>query len=84
MYKHAQRIRRHGDEPMTMAQQLEDIGLRKGIEQGKRAGEREARLKIARAMLENRLDERTVIALTGIAEEEFPLLHHAASRRSVT
>ncbi|KNC06490.1 hypothetical protein AC791_18070 [Klebsiella sp. RIT-PI-d] len=68
---------------MTMAEHLDDIGLRKGIEQGKRAGEREARLKIARAMLENGFDEQTVIALTGIAEEEFSLLRHAAARRSI-
>ena len=72
MSKHAQRIPRHSDEPMTMAEPLDDIGLRKGIEQGKQAGEREARLKIARTMRENGLDEQTVIALTGIAEEALP------------
>ncbi|MDU2938187.1 MAG: Rpn family recombination-promoting nuclease/putative transposase [Enterobacteriaceae bacterium] len=78
--KLAQRVPRHGDELMTMAEQLENIGLMKGIEkgirQGKQAGEREATLKIARAMLENGLEEQAIVKMTGIAIEELRQLQH--------
>lgn len=74
--KLAQRVPRHGDELMTMAEQLENIGLMKGIEKGKQAGEREATLKIARAMLENGLEEQAIVKMTGIAIEELRQLQH--------
>lgn len=74
--KLAQRVPRHGDELMTMAEQLENIGLMKGIEKGKQAGEREATLKIARAMLENGLEDQAIVKMTGIAIEELRQLHH--------
>lgn len=82
--KLAQRVPRHGDELMTMAEQLENIGLLKGLEkglekgirQGKQAGEREATLKIARAMLENGLEEQAIVKMTGIAIEELRQFHH--------
>lgn len=78
--KLAQRVPRHGDELMTMAEQLENIGLMKGIEkgirQGKQAGEREATLKIARAMLENGLEDQAIVKMTGIAIEELRQLQH--------
>lgn len=74
--KLAQRVPRHGDELMTMAEQLENIGLMKGIEKGKQAGEREATLKIARAMLENGLEEQAIAKMTGIAIEELRQLQH--------
>ena len=74
--KLAQRVPRHGDELMTMAEQLENIGLMKGIEKGKQAGEREATLKIARAMLENGLEDQAIVKMTGIAIEELRQLQH--------
>ncbi|WES69206.1 hypothetical protein [Superficieibacter sp. HKU1] len=59
-----------------MAEQLENIGLLKGIRQGKLAGEHEATLKIARAMLENGLEEQAIVKMTGIAIEELRQLQH--------
>lgn len=78
--KLAQRVPRHGDKLMTMAEQLENIGLMKGIEQGieqgKITGEHQARLQIAQAMLENGLDDRAIVKMTGIKEEELQQLRH--------
>ncbi|POP41369.1 ISNCY family transposase [Superficieibacter electus] len=74
--KLAQRVPRHGDKLMTMAEQLENIGLMKGIEQGKITGEHQARLQIAQAMLENGLDDRAIVNMTGIKEEELQQLRH--------
>lgn len=62
----AQKVPQHEDELMTIAQQLEQ----KGREQGRMEGEREATLKIARAMLLKGLDNPTVMNLTGLTEKE--------------
>lgn len=84
----AQRVPQHGDELMTIAQQLEqkgiEIGERRGIEKGEQRGiekgiekgEREATLKIARTMLENSIEPRSVMKMTGLTEDEIQQLRH--------
>lgn len=72
----AQRVPQHEDELMTIAQQLEQKGLEKGLTQGRVEGEREATLKIARAMLQKGLDNQTVISLTGLTESDLNQIRH--------
>lgn len=76
----AQRVPQHEDELMTIAQQLEQKGIEKGLEkgltQGRVEGEREATLKIARAMLQKGLDNQTVISLTGLTENDLNQIRH--------
>ncbi|MEM6052029.1 Rpn family recombination-promoting nuclease/putative transposase [Erwinia sp. P7711] len=80
----AQRVPQHGDALMTIAQQLEQKGIEKGIqlgeqrgiEKGRTEGEREATLKIARTMLRNGIDRNTVMQMTGLSEDELALIRH--------
>ncbi|HBH6890053.1 TPA: Rpn family recombination-promoting nuclease/putative transposase [Serratia marcescens] len=76
----AQRVPQHEDELMTIAQQLEQKGLERGLEkgltQGRVEGEREATIKIARAMLQKGLDNQTVISLTGLTEDDLNQIRH--------
>lgn len=62
----ARRVPQHGEKLMTIAEQLEQNGIRKGVEMGKR----EARREVARTMLENGLDSRTVVKMTGLTKDE--------------
>ncbi|QZN96617.1 Rpn family recombination-promoting nuclease/putative transposase [Symbiopectobacterium purcellii] len=68
----AQRVPQHGDELMTIAEQLEQKGIEKGIEKG----EREARLKIARAMLQKGMDHFIIMEMTSLTEDDLAQLHH--------
>ncbi|HGV5114786.1 TPA: ISNCY family transposase, partial [Klebsiella pneumoniae] len=73
---------------MTIAQQLEQIGIEKGLQQGLQQGlqlgeqrgiekgEREATLKIARTMLQNGIDRNTVMKMTGLTEDELAQIRH--------
>ncbi|MEB6536539.1 Rpn family recombination-promoting nuclease/putative transposase [Pantoea stewartii] len=76
----AQRVPQHGDELMTIAQQLEQKGIEKGIqlghEAGRSEGEREATLKIARTMLQNGLDNETVMKMTGLNADDLAQIRH--------
>lgn len=80
----AQRVPQHGDALMTIAQQLEQKGIEKGRQEGIQLGEqrgiekggREATLKIARTMLQNGLDQNTVMQMTGLTEDELAQIHH--------
>ena len=88
----AQRVPQHGDELMTIAQQLEQKGIEKGIEQGiekgieqgiqlgeKRGfakGLNQARIELARSMLQNGIDRSTVIKITGLSEAEMAHMCH--------
>ncbi|WP_312158386.1 Rpn family recombination-promoting nuclease/putative transposase [Pantoea piersonii] len=84
----AQRVPQHGDALMTIAQQLEQKGIEKGRMEGRQEGiqlgeqrgiekgEREATLKIARTMLQNGLDQNTVMQMTGLTEDELAQIHH--------
>ena len=84
----AQRVPQHGDALMTIAQQLEqkgiekgraegiELGERRGIEKGRTEGQREATLKIARTMLQNGLDRKTVIEMTGLTSDDLAQIRH--------
>jgi predicted transposase/invertase (TIGR01784 family) len=65
---------------MTIAQQLEQIGLEKGIEQGieqgRTEGSRGASLRIARTMLESGMDRNTVMRMTGLNEDDLAQISH--------
>ncbi|EHN2574881.1 Rpn family recombination-promoting nuclease/putative transposase, partial [Salmonella enterica] len=68
----------------TIAQQLEQKGIEKGIqlgeqrgiEKGRSEGEREATLKIARTMLQNGIDRNTVMKMTGLTEDDLAQIRH--------
>ncbi|PRD14458.1 Rpn family recombination-promoting nuclease/putative transposase [Pantoea coffeiphila] len=80
----AQRMPQHKDGLMTIAQQLEQIGVKKGIkkgillgeEQGVIKGKREAALAIARSLLTRGMDADSVLAVTGLMAEDLDTLHH--------
>jgi recombination-promoting nuclease RpnB len=65
---------------MTIAEQLEQKGMEKGMQIGEQRGiekgEREATLKIARTMLQNGLDRGTVMKMTGLTEDELTQIRH--------
>lgn len=88
----ALRVPQHEDELMTIAQQLEQKGIEKGIQKGIEKGiekgiqlgeqrgiekgEREATLKIARAMLANGLDRDAVMKMTGLTADDLAQIRH--------
>lgn len=88
----AQRVPQHEDELMTLAQQLEQKGLEKGLQRGRQEGmqegiqkgiqkgiqlgDKEARLEIARNMLEDGLDRASVMKMTGLSEEDLNQIRH--------
>ncbi|EFS6522105.1 TPA: Rpn family recombination-promoting nuclease/putative transposase, partial [Salmonella enterica] len=80
----AERLPQHEDELMTIAQQLEQIGIEKGRaeglqlgrQEGRLEGEREATLKIARTMLQNGIDRFTVMKMTGLTEDDLAQIRH--------
>ena len=55
---------------MTIAQNLEQIGGAQGLVQGRLQGEQEATRKIVHTMLQNNMDDVTVMKITGISEDE--------------
>ncbi len=77
---------------MTIAQRLEQkareegrmegiqLGEQRGIQLGEQRGiekgEREATLKIARTMLQSGIDRNTVMAMTGLTEEDLQRITH--------
>jgi len=62
----ARRVPQHGDALMTIAQQLEQKGLEKGIQLGEQRG----KLEVARTMLQNGLDRDTVMKMTGLSADD--------------
>ncbi|MCW2474459.1 Rpn family recombination-promoting nuclease/putative transposase [Candidatus Symbiopectobacterium sp. NZEC151] len=84
----AQRVPQHGDELMTIAEQLEQKGIEKGIEQGiekgieqgiekgSKEGRREATLNIARELLQNGVEPDIIMKSTGLSPEELAELWH--------
>lgn len=76
----AQRVPQHGDELMTIAQQLEQKGIEKGIQLGEKRGFEkglnQARIELARSMLQNGIDRSTVIKITGLSEAEMAHICH--------
>lgn len=59
---------------MTIAQQLEQNGLLKGIQLGRQEGRNEGilegKLEVARTMLQNGLNRNIVMKMTGLTEDE--------------
>lgn len=80
----ARRSPQHEDILMTIAQRLEqkarEEGRQEGIllgeQRGIEKGEREAPLKIARTMLQSGIDRNTVMAMTGLTEEDLQCITH--------
>lgn len=80
----AQRLPQHEDELMTIAQQLEQIGIEKGLQQGIQLGRQEGRnegklegkLEVARTMLQNGIDRNTVMKMTGLTEDDPAQIRH--------
>jgi len=76
----ARRVPQHENALMTIAQQLEQIGLEKGIEQGieqgRKEGVRGASLRIARNLLMNGMDRNTVMQMTGLNEDDLTQISH--------
>jgi len=76
----AQRVPQNGDALMTIAQQLEQKGLEKGIEKGIQLGIEQgrnaAKLDVARTMLQNGIDDNTVMKMTGLSEDDLAQIRH--------
>ncbi|MFT4465895.1 MAG: Rpn family recombination-promoting nuclease/putative transposase [Sodalis sp. (in: enterobacteria)] len=80
----AQRVPQHGDQLMTIAQQLEQKGIEKGRaegiqlgeQRGIEKGEREATLKIARSMLQRGIDRASIREMTGLSDDDLQQLRH--------
>ncbi|OCJ27257.1 Rpn family recombination-promoting nuclease/putative transposase [Serratia sp. 14-2641] len=68
----ALRVPQHEDELMTIAQQLEQKGIEKGIQLGRNEG----KLEVAQTMLHNGLDLKTVMKLTGLSADDLKQIHH--------
>ncbi|WP_334472328.1 Rpn family recombination-promoting nuclease/putative transposase [Arsenophonus sp. PmNCSU2021_1] len=70
----AKQSEKHEGAFMTIAQQIEEIGIKKGIQQGKiegiQEGEKQASMKIARQMLESGMDRQSVMKFTGLTDAE--------------
>ncbi|QBY46607.1 Rpn family recombination-promoting nuclease/putative transposase (plasmid) [Arsenophonus nasoniae] len=74
----AKQSEKHEGALMTIAQQIEEIGIQKGIQigeqkgvqKGKLEGEKQASMKIARQMLESGMDRQSVIKFTGLSDAE--------------
>ena len=65
---------------MTIAEQLEELGRRKGFRQGRHEGRHEGQkaeaLRIAREMLRSGMDKAVVQRFTGLSEAELAQLKH--------
>ncbi len=65
---------------MTIAQQLEQIGIAIGLEIGEQrgieTGRKEEAFRIARTMLQNGLDRSTVMSMIGLTEAELAQIRH--------
>lgn len=84
----AERLPQHEDELMTIAQQLEQIGVEKGIkigeekgiklgrQEGRTEGERKAALKIARSLLKMGMPHESVLEATGLTEDDLKGITH--------
>lgn len=71
MQEMAQRIPHHKERLMTIAERLRLDGLQEGLQQGKR----EAALRIAQTMLEQKIDREMVLLVTGLSEEDLAVSH---------
>lgn len=62
----AQRVPKHGETLMTMAEEL----LQEGIQQGKR----NTLLEVAKSMLEHGMNKNTIVEITGLSQDELQQL----------
>ncbi|WP_380183682.1 Rpn family recombination-promoting nuclease/putative transposase [Kalamiella sp. sgz302252] len=60
----ARRLPQHKEVMMTIAEQLEQLGLKKGLKQGRDEGFQQAKLEVARTMLACGLDLKTIRKMT--------------------
>lgn len=78
--KLAQRVPPHKEQLMTLAEQLEKKGMKKGILLGEQSGIekglRAGALKIAETMLKNGMDRITVIKMTGLTADDLAKIEH--------
>uniref|UniRef100_UPI001117A2F7 Rpn family recombination-promoting nuclease/putative transposase n=1 Tax=Salmonella enterica TaxID=28901 RepID=UPI001117A2F7 len=80
----AQRLPQHEDELMTIAQQLEQIGIEKGLQQGLQLGRQEGRnegklegkLEVSRSLLKMGMPHESVLEATGLTEEDLAQISH--------
>lgn len=72
----AQRVPQHEDELMTIAQQLEQKGIEKGIQLGEQRGIEKGKLEVARTMLQNGIDSSTVMKMTGLTADDIAQIRH--------
>lgn len=84
----AQRLPQHEDELMTIAQQLEQIGIEKGlkqgiqlgeergIEKGRNEGKQEGKLEVARSLLKMGMPHASVLEATGLTEDDLAQIRH--------
>ncbi|HGJ5877698.1 MAG TPA: Rpn family recombination-promoting nuclease/putative transposase, partial [Arsenophonus nasoniae] len=78
----AKQSEKHEGALMTIAQQIEEIGIQKGIQKGKiegiqegmQKGEEKATFKLAKQFLANGVDRNTVKISTGLSDEELDKL----------
>ncbi len=80
----ASRVPEHEDTLMTISEKLRPEGEKRGLEkgrlegwqEGRQEGERDAALKIARAMLASGLDLESVMKITGLTADDLAHIHH--------
>ncbi|QUY48934.1 Rpn family recombination-promoting nuclease/putative transposase [Serratia plymuthica] len=76
----ALRVPEHEDELMSIAQQLEQKGIEKGIQLGEQRGIEKGRqegvLAVARSMLANGIDRDSVMKITGLTADELAKIRH--------
>ncbi|HGJ5864346.1 Rpn family recombination-promoting nuclease/putative transposase [Arsenophonus nasoniae] len=70
----AKQSEKHEGALMTIAQQIEEIGIKKGIQQGKiegiQEGMKKAKMELAIEMLNNGMDKESIKKLTKLSDEE--------------
>lgn len=70
----AKQSEKHEGALMTIAQQIEQMGIQKGKLEGIQEGEKQASLKIARQMLESGMDKQSIMKFTGLTKIELSRL----------
>lgn len=84
LHQLAQCSPQHKETLMTIAEQLEEMGRRKGLRQGwkeghnagLKEGQKAEALRIANVMLNNGLDKQQVLQLTGLAQTDLAHCQH--------
>lgn len=66
----AKQSEKHEGALMTIAQQIEEMGIQKGIQIGEQKGEKQATLKLAKQFLANGVNREVVKLSTGLSDEE--------------